>query len=74
MTIDPKGTQPGIMHNAPQEKLVAMRCRFENCNSNTAKEVVPSVTENGVVLSNRVYQCTACMGTWTISLGGSFNY
>ncbi len=74
MTIDPTGTEPGIHTKQPVEKTVAMRCRFENCNSLTAKEVIPSASETGVVSSNRIYQCVTCSGTWTLSVGGSFNY
>lgn len=71
MTIDPKGTTPGLPPQAQEKKpdLIHMACRNpHSCSSKTATVLqIPGQS------SQRLYRCSKCQHTWGINLGGAFN-
>ena len=73
MSIDPKGTKPGLAPQAPKQKIVNLKCRNQDCASIEAIEI-PVDTQGGpgVAPSRRMYQCTECHQTWGLPVGGAF--
>jgi transposase-like protein len=69
MPIDPRGTTPGLTPAAkPDENLINLKCRNPKCTNITATEIkVPN--RKGI----RIYCCTKCGHTWTISVGGQID-
>lgn len=75
MSIDPKGTQPGIIPTAPKPKVVNLKCRMDGCGSVEAIEISPAPqSENAGAPLQRMYQCTQCQGTWGLPVGGHFPF
>lgn len=68
MPVDPKGTTPGLTPQAkPQAKPINLKCRNPKCNNISATEIkIPNA-------SQRIYRCTKCGHTWTITVGGQIN-
>lgn len=68
MPADPRGTTPGLAPSAkPSEAVINLKCRNPKCKSITATEIkIPNK-------SQRIYRCTKCGHTWTISVGGNID-
>jgi hypothetical protein len=75
MTIDPKGTSPGLANGARVEpKKISMGCKNEFCTSIQVVEVTPQAGVSGSSdFHNRTYQCCVCNSVWTVPTGGFVN-
>jgi aspartate carbamoyltransferase regulatory subunit len=72
MTVDPKGTLPGLAVPAESEKPVTVniRCKNSRCTSVVAEELkIPTALPG-----QHLYRCVTCHHTWGIALGGEFVY
>ncbi len=69
MTIDPKGTTPGLAAGTQQApKLFNMKCRNTKCSGMQATAI--QITGQD---AQRMYRCTTCSHTWGLNVGGTFN-
>lgn len=69
MSIDPKGTTPGLAKE-PEVKEVNMRCKnHPKCNSITATEL-----KIGAQPGTHIYRCTKCGHTHRVTLGGAAGF
>lgn len=66
MPIDPTSTKPGLPPTQNEPPPVHMKCRNPNCDSITAVEI--KLQGQG---SARLYRCTKCGATRSITVGGS---
>ena len=77
MNMDPKGTTPGLAPGAaPKAKVINLKCKGlnGNCSSLEATEIVVEETQAGVAPSQRVYACTKCGHTSSMSVGGPVHF
>ncbi len=77
MNMDPKGTAPGLAQGAaPKVKTIHLKCKGlnGNCTSLVATEIVVEETQAGVAPSQRVYACTECGFTSSMSVGGPVHF
>jgi DNA-directed RNA polymerase subunit M/transcription elongation factor TFIIS len=75
MSIDPKGTTPGLIPGAQVEpKVLNMKCQDPKCNSIEVTEIQISEQTRGTPApSQRVYRCVKCGRTSSITVGGYAN-
>jgi len=71
MSIDQKGTSPGLTTGAKvEEKVHNMRCKNERCDSMEAIEIkIDAPSHHG----QRVYRCVKCSQPVSLNVGGSIN-
>lgn len=65
MSIDPKGTQPGLAKKPDEPETHHMKCRNPKCGCMTATEM-----KIGGGPGQHVYRCTKCGHSWGVALGG----
>jgi len=72
MSIDPRGTTPGIIPGAEAKpKTVFMKCPEARCSSKEVIEILIHEQARGApVPAHRAYRCTQCGHTTSISVGG----
>lgn len=71
MSIDPKGTTPGLATKAEAaEKVLNMRCRDAKCDSMQATEIKIAGPDTG----QRVYRCAKCGMTRSLNVGGAAGF
>jgi len=70
MSIDHKGTAPGLIPETPKEPVHFMRCKEETCDSMEATEIR---IEGQVHTGQRVYRCTKCGRPSSVQVGGYLN-
>jgi hypothetical protein len=69
MSIDPKGTTPGLSPNAkPKEDVINLKCRNSHCDGIEAVEIKVASGAQG----RRIYRCLKCNHTWGVPVGGGF--
>ena len=68
MSIDPKGTAPGLQKE-PEESVVNIACRAPKCKSITA-----TVLNINAAPGTHVYRCTECGYTKGVTVGGVVNF
>jgi len=74
MSVDPKGTTPGLKAETKEPKVHHMKCRNEDCPSMQVTEIPTGGAPEGAgAAHNRLYQCVTCHLTWTLGVGGSVN-
>ena len=64
MPIDPTGTSPQAVPQAPQPEEVNIKCK--KCDSVTAL----IMNYPGMGSGQRMYRCTKCHHTWALNVGG----
>lgn len=69
MSTNMNGTGRGVTPELG-EKTINMKCHNPKCSSITAVEL--KIPKGGN--SNRLYQCTRCHFTWSVSVGGNFSF
>lgn len=77
MSIDPKGTTPGLAAgSAPKAKVINLKCKGlnGNCTSLQATEIPVEQTQTGVAPNQRVYSCVDCGFTTSTSVGGPVHF
>lgn len=72
MSIDPKGTTPGLAPGAQaQPKVLNMKCQDSKCDSIEATEIQLGEQGRGSPApSQRVYRCVKCGRTHSLMVGG----
>lgn len=76
MSIDPKGTEPGLAPGAQaQPKKLNMKCTDEKCDSLEVTEIQISEQARGAPApSQRVYRCVKCGRTRSLMVGGHVSF
>lgn len=70
VTIDPKGTTPGLTQANPAPQVVNLKCKM--CPSMTAT-IVAAGDAASSLSHNRWYKCTDCGYSWALNVGGFFS-
>jgi len=75
MSIDPKGTAPGLAPGLQVDpKVLNMKCQDPQCDSIHATEIQVSERErNAPAPSQRIYRCVKCGRTTSLAVGGHLN-
>jgi hypothetical protein len=70
MSVDPKGTSPGLAPVSAAPQTVSIKCK--KCPSMTAA-IIAIGSEDGPMNHQRLYRCVSCNATWGINVGGFVN-
>jgi hypothetical protein len=73
MPIDPTGTSPEPVAEAPEEvQTVNLKCKRDGCDSMTAIEL--KIPGHNAATGRHMYACKKCKLTWSVNIGGTFNF